>query len=163
MIDDDGNFHDNDYYYMYGPQYVRFYRTNQDQNMKNRRAYLSLTWDEYNVDTYGKGGVTYDNDDEYPGEVIYVPGATGISGSSEPPTSTDIGDPSFISKAYSVRLRFDNNENNESLVSEDAGIVDGIEEVETNDEYVFYNLNGVRVYRPTKGVYILNGKKVIVK
>ena len=166
MIDDDGNFHDNDYYYMYGPQYVRFYRTNQDQNMKNRRAYLSLTWDEYNVDTYGKGGVTYDNDDEYPGEVIYVPGATGISGSSESPTPTDVYAPGFMSKAYSVRLRFDNKENDESLVSEDAGIVDGIEEVETveaNDEYVFYNLNGVRVYRPTKGVYILNGKKVIVK
>lgn len=28
---------------------------------------------------------------------------------------------------------------------------------------VYYNLNGQRVYRPSKGIYILNGKKVIVK
>jgi hypothetical protein len=28
---------------------------------------------------------------------------------------------------------------------------------------VYYNLNGVRVDRPTKGVYIMNGKKVIIK
>ena len=28
---------------------------------------------------------------------------------------------------------------------------------------IYYNLSGVRVDRPTKGVYIMNGKKVIIK
>jgi hypothetical protein len=167
MVDNDGNYHDDDYYYMYGPQYVRFYRTNQDQNMKNRRAYLSLTWDEYNVDTYGKGGVTYDNDDDYVGEIIYVPGAQTLSGNTAPSGSGDNapGDPVMGSKGYTVRLVFADDVNDEPLVSEDGGFPDGIQEVnqENNGENKFYNLNGIRVYRPAKGLYILNGKKVIVK
>lgn len=32
-----------------------------------------------------------------------------------------------------------------------------------NHEDVYYNLNGQRVQNPTKGIYILNGKKVIIK
>ena len=44
------------------------------------------------------------------------------------------------------------------------GTTDGIDAVETsvqNDEY--YNLNGLRVEKPSKGIYIKNGKKVVVK
>lgn len=37
-----------------------------------------------------------------------------------------------------------------------------IEEI-LNHEDVYYNLNGQRVQNPTKGIYILNGKKVIIK
>ena len=54
----------------------------------------------------------------------------------------------------------------EQLVSEDAGIPDGIEAVSGNNETkdrVFYSISGVKVSNPTKGIYILNGKKVIVK
>ena len=36
------------YYELRGPEYVRFYRSNKDENLRNRRAYLSLTWNEYN-------------------------------------------------------------------------------------------------------------------
>ena len=31
------------------------------------------------------------------------------------------------------------------------------------DDYQYYNLNGQRVAQPTKGVYIVNGKKIIIK
>ena len=31
------------------------------------------------------------------------------------------------------------------------------------EDGVYYNLSGVRVDHPTKGVYILNGKKVVIK
>jgi hypothetical protein len=43
--------------------------------------------------------------------------------------------------------------------------VDGIETIseENNGENVYYNLQGVRVNQPTKGVYISNGKKYIFK
>ena len=34
---------------------------------------------------------------------------------------------------------------------------------ETKDNDVYYNLNGQRVSNPQKGVYIHNGKKVIIK
>lgn len=170
MVGSDGVFHDDDTYYMYGPEYVRFYRTNKDQNMKNRRAYLSLTWAEYNVDTYGKGGVDYQQGDKYTGQIIYVPGAqTGTGGTNGLPATGNEGgpySPGVFSKGYSVRLNIADDVNDESVVSDDAGIVDGInttETVESNEEYVFYNLKGIRVYRPSKGIYILNGKKVIVK
>ncbi|MCR4854157.1 MAG: hypothetical protein K5893_11270 [Prevotella sp.] len=36
-------------------------------------------------------------------------------------------------------------------------------DVEQNENSVLYNLNGVRVDNPTKGVYIQNGRKVILK
>lgn len=41
----------------------------------------------------------------------------------------------------------------------------GIEDilVGTDEEPVIYNLNGVRVYNPTPGVYIVNGKKTLIK
>lgn len=51
----------------------------------------------------------------------------------------------------------------EKPIGEDAGIPDGINEInqasKTNDK--IYNLNGVRVDKPSKGIYIINGKKVI--
>lgn len=162
--DDQGNQINQPYYELRGPEYVRFYRSNKDENLRNRRAYLSLTWNEYNVDTYGKGGVAYGGQtggaDNWPAPgVIVVP---NWNGQGTPPTGWPNMDPSF-SKGYSVFLSF-NNPEGEDVVSEDGGFPDGIQEV-TNDsgDKVFYNLNGIRVNTPSKGVYILNGKKVIVK
>ena len=47
----------------------------------------------------------------------------------------------------------------------DGNEVTGIKELETenlnNDKY--YNLQGIEVAHPVKGIYIHNGKKVIVK
>jgi hypothetical protein len=41
----------------------------------------------------------------------------------------------------------------------------GIDAIESNDQSkeVIYNLRGQRVQKPTKGVYIINGKKMVVK
>ena len=54
----------------------------------------------------------------------------------------------------------------EDLVSEDAGLVDGINEVNGGNrmnDNEYYSISGVKVGNPSKGIYILNGKKVIVK
>ncbi len=50
------------------------------------------------------------------------------------------------------------------LVSEDGGFVDGINQasVESTNSEV-YNLQGIRVKKANKGVYIQNGKKVVIK
>jgi hypothetical protein len=52
-----------------------------------------------------------------------------------------------------------------AVVSDDAGIVDGIETIEKSrmSDNEFYTISGVRVDRPSKGLYIMNGKKVIIK
>ncbi len=45
-----------------------------------------------------------------------------------------------------------------------AGGTTGVKDVETaNDKDVFYNLQGVKVKQPVKGVYVRNGKKVAIK
>ena len=54
----------------------------------------------------------------------------------------------------------------EDLVSEDAGLVDGINEVNGGNrmnDNEYYSISGVKVSNPSKGIYILNGNKVIVK
>ena len=42
----------------------------------------------------------------------------------------------------------------------------GIEEIETQDtrkDYPFYDLSGRKISHPTKGLYIVNGKKIVIK
>ncbi|MBQ6064980.1 MAG: chitobiase/beta-hexosaminidase C-terminal domain-containing protein [Prevotella sp.] len=54
--------------------------------------------------------------------------------------------------------------NGDSVVSEDGGFVDGIESIdEDTGNAVWHSISGVRVNHPTKGIYIVNGKKVIIK
>lgn len=50
------------------------------------------------------------------------------------------------------------------LVSEDGGFVDGINEVTASDsKKEYFNLNGTRVNSLRKGIYIVGGKKVVIK
>lgn len=46
--------------------------------------------------------------------------------------------------------------------SETTGILD-VQKHTTQSDNVYYNLRGMQVNKPTKGLYIMNGKKVIVK
>ena len=51
---------------------------------------------------------------------------------------------------------------------EEEGTADGIDEVttttvETATNAVYYDLQGRRVDHPVRGIYIVNGKKVIIK
>lgn len=53
---------------------------------------------------------------------------------------------------------------NDDVVSDDGGFADGINNVEQDGNNAkIYNLNGQRVNNAKKGVYIKNGKKVIIK
>ena len=67
--------------------------------------------------------------------------------------------------ANGIGMRFINANDEDPLVSDDAGIPDGIKEVEQNAGVngEFYSISGVRIAVPTKGIYIVNGKKVLVK
>lgn len=53
----------------------------------------------------------------------------------------------------------------EEPLSEDAGVLDGINSIERTDVLngEFYTISGQRVTAPKKGLYIVNGKKVLVK
>ena len=46
--------------------------------------------------------------------------------------------------------------------SETTGVLD-VQKHTTQSDNVYYNLRGMKVDKPTKGLYIMNGKKVIVK
>ena len=64
-----------------------------------------------------------------------------------------------------IGMRFIHATGEDSLVSEDAGLVDGINDIQQNASLdgEYYSVSGVRVAAPTKGLYIVNGKKVLVK
>ena len=72
-------------------------------------------------------------------------------------------DPNKVRTSNPIRVLVQTN--NDPLVSDDAGIIDGIGTVaqDSEDGQVIYNLNGVRVNNPSKGIYVKNGKKVIIK
>ena len=40
--------------------------------------------------------------------------------------------------------------------------IEGVEEVKANEDGAIYNLQGVRVSKPCKGIYIQGGKKIVV-
>lgn len=50
-----------------------------------------------------------------------------------------------------------------SFIAVEGGETTGISEVETASDNVVFNLNGMRVNNPSKGLYIMNGKKYIIK
>lgn len=64
-----------------------------------------------------------------------------------------------------IPIIFINANDEEPMVSDDAGLVDGINDIQRNEalDGEFYSISGVRVAAPTKGLYIVNGKKVLVK
>ena len=39
----------------------------------------------------------------------------------------------------------------------------GISDVKREDDSLYYNLKGMRVAKPGKGLYIVNGKKMVIK
>lgn len=129
------------YYYEIGIEFARFYRINSpDLNHHNRSAYMTLTWDEYKVNTEGK------------------PLSITTQGSNQVPKFVR-----FSSTSNPIDIKFDG-ANDENLVSEDGGFPDGINEIEqSTGDVKAYNLNGIRVNGLSKGVYIINGKKVVVK
>ena len=65
-----------------------------------------------------------------------------------------------------VMLVSTNGDNSEEVVSDDAGIPDDINAVNTSrKEAEWYNVNGQKMSgKPTQnGVYVVNGKKYVVK
>ena len=152
------NTHEGMYYYRIGIDNAKFYRINTSSlNHHNRSAYLTLTWDEYKVNTVGKP--------------INMGGSKSTDSSTGNPTAEGANDPyppkspiRFSPSYNPVDIVFGVNEE-EQFVSEDGGFPDGINEVEQNStgDGKVYNLNGVPVNTLSKGVYIINGKKVVVK
>ena len=66
-----------------------------------------------------------------------------------------------IKSSYPMRVLV---QEDEQLVSEDAGIVDGIGmNYQEGKDNVYYNVNGMRIANPSKGIYIVNGRKVVLK
>ncbi len=63
----------------------------------------------------------------------------------------------------SMVIRFDNNQATAviKLISLTTSIHSVSSDIKKND--IFYNIQGVRVDKPTKGLYIQNGKKIIIK
>jgi hypothetical protein len=50
----------------------------------------------------------------------------------------------------------------DSIINDNDGFVDGINEVQATDENIIYDLNGLRVNTLRKGIYIVNGKKIVI-
>jgi hypothetical protein len=49
------------------------------------------------------------------------------------------------------------------VVFGDATGIEAVKKAETVADGAYYNLAGQRVAQPTKGLYIVNGKKVVIK
>ncbi|MBQ6064235.1 MAG: hypothetical protein IJK87_11520 [Prevotella sp.] len=144
------NAHEDMYYYRIGPAEAKFYRINTEAlNHHNRSAYMTLTWNEYKVNTVGKP-INIENSDPT------------SQGSNDPGMRSPIR---FSPTSNPVEILFRVSGTNDQVVSEDGGFVDGINEVErtSTESNAVYNLNGVRVNNVSKGIYVIDGKKVVVK
>ena len=133
-----GNFHSTKYYQdnQTGKDYIGFFRLTQDGRSGANKAYLSIPANK----TVDSGvGATYGYID-YNGQFL----GNG--------TDDDPNNPSLAK----VAIVFDD--------EDDGGSTTTVTEVKpnsTDDNASFYTLQGVKVSRPVKGVYIHNGKKFI--
>ena len=68
-------------------------------------------------------------------------------------------------KAYLLATNVDGSANELTFNLEEEGNVTGIKSIENaqKNDGVYYDLSGRSISNPTKGLYIVNGKKVIVK
>lgn len=137
-----GNYYRTNYHTSLGaadtqPDYIGFFRLTAKGNSGANKAYLSIP---ANAEVDNAVGATYGYID-YNGQLM----------------GNESDDGTFPVSMAKMALVFDD------LV--DGNEITGIKELETenlnNDKY--YNLQGIEVAHPVKGVYIHNGKKVIVK
>lgn len=131
------NFHSTKYYKenKIGDDYIGFFRLTQNVRSDANKAYLSIP---ANADVDGRVGATY--------------GYIGFNGQF---LGNETDDPKNKSLAK-VAIVFDD--------EDDGGSTTTVPEVKLNStdaDASFYTLQGVKVSRPVKGVYIHNGKKFI--
>lgn len=131
------NFHSTKYYKenKTGDDYIGFFRLTQNGRSDANKAYLSIP---ANADVDGGVGATYGYID-YNGQFL----------------GNETDDPKNPSLAK-VAIVFDD--------EDDGGSTTTVPEVKPNStdaDASFYTLQGVKVSRPVKGVYIHNGKKFI--
>lgn len=113
------------------------------------------------IDVNGSGIDNYKFYKLTPGRTVPV-GKAYLSGNDITlPSGGSINFPVNSKSSFPMRVL---EQEDEQLVSEDAGIVDGIgmNYQECKDK-VYYNVNGMRIANPSKGIYIVNGHKVVLK
>ena len=137
-----GNYYRTNYHRSLGdadtqPDYIGFFRFTADGKSGANKAYLSIP---ANAEVGDAVGATYGYID-YNGQLL----------------GNKYDDGTLPESLAKIALVFDD------LV--DGNEVTGIKELETEDlnNGKYYNLQGIEVAHPVKGVYIHNGKKVIVK
>lgn len=131
------NFHSTNYYKQYqtGNDYIGFFRLTQNGRSDANKAYLSIP---ANADVDGGVGATY--------------GYIDYNGQFLGNVTDDPKNPSLAK----VAIVFDD--------EDDGGSTTTVPEIKPNStdaDASFYTLQGVKVSRPVKGVYIHNGKKFI--
>ena len=89
----------------------------------------------------------------------------GTSYTLEHPAASRGSEPTTTADEYTIRAINAMGGMGEPVVIIDssATAINGINATENNNEKVIYNLQGVRVNTAQKGVYIINGKKVVMK
>ena len=86
-------------------------------------------------------------------------------------SNLDDGKPGFYLAAQGIHvgqyksfLVLSENPARKGLTFDEGTVINGVETImNKNDDSVFYDLQGHRVQYPTKGVYVTNGKKRIIK
>lgn len=132
-----GNFHSTNYYKQYntGDDYIGFFRFTQDGKSGANKAYLSIPANTVVDDGVGVKFGYIDFNGQFLGN-----------------ETDDSKNPSLVKMA----IVFDD--------EDDGGSTTTVTEVKPNStdaDASFYTLQGVKVSRPVKGVYIHNGKKFI--
>ena len=101
--------------------------------------------------------------DAYSGYTLYILTKDNGKAQFNPCTSGDIG----AGKAF---LKVDTSTTGTSeakalnvVINDESTGIQTVQDTELKVSGEYYNLNGQRVSNPTKGLYIVNGKKVLVK
>jgi hypothetical protein len=147
-----------------GQKYLYEFNSNIFVNTSNKKIYANMTNNKNQLTTDGKntylfGSKNY-SDSDYDGVFFSETNYNGDAGLQDDPGFLNADNGDFTVNVSALQQKEETGDPRWLTYYEPTGISNVKADVE---EGAWYTIQGVRVEQPTKGVFIHNGKKVVVK
>ena len=148
-----------------GQKYLYEFNSNIFVNTSNKKIYANMTNNKNQLTTDGKNTYFFGDknygDSDFEGVFFSETNYNGDAGLQDDPGFLDADNGNFTLSVSSLQQEEETGDPRWLTYYDPTGISNV--KADENAEGAYYNMQGIRVAQPTKGVFIHNGKKVVVK